>query len=292
MRNGLPATALVMLAVTAAAQSPAAGPTFDVVSIKRTTTTGPGGGSPPIELPSGAIRLSRVPAMLLLRRAYPAAVGADIVGLPGWARFDYYDLDATSTLSAATPEARAEMMRAMLADRFKLLAHLEMRPQAGLAMVLARKDGRLGPGLTRIDTDCVATRASDRAAADAALAAGNTRPSIVPTGPDAMPPPCMLASIGDRAGLTRVRGEGTMADLAGIMRGATRTQVFDQTGLSGSYRIEMMFQMPPLTGGPDASPGSGPDPSTALNELGLKLESAKVERDTLIVDRLERPSEN
>ena len=102
----------------------------------------------------------------------------------------------------------------------------------------------------------------------------------------------MLVSMGDRAGVTRVRGEGTMADIAGMMRLPMRVPVIDRTGLSGSYRVEMTFQMPSLSGGPDAPRGDGPDVSTALNELGLKLESTTIERDTLIVERLERPSEN
>jgi len=48
-------------------------------------------------------------SMTLLFREYPTAMGADIVALPDWARRDYYDVDATSTLSTATPEARVEI---------------------------------------------------------------------------------------------------------------------------------------------------------------------------------------
>jgi uncharacterized protein (TIGR03435 family) len=294
MRDSLAATALAVLtASVVVGQSPASKPSFDVVSIKRNVMSGPGGlpvGAPPIERPNGAMRLTGVPTITLLLRAYPTAVGGDIVGLPDWARREYYDVDATSTLSTATPEARVEMMRSMLADRFKLQAHLEMREQSVLALVLAREDGRLGAGLAKIDTDCVAKRAADRAAAEAAT--GSPQPQLRPTGPDATPPPCMLVSMGDRAGVTRVRGEGTMADLANLMRLPMRMPVIDRTGLAGSYRVEMTFQMPSLSAGPDAPPGNGPEVSTALNELGLKLESTKIERDTLIVDRLERPTEN
>jgi len=102
----------------------------------------------------------------------------------------------------------------------------------------------------------------------------------------------MLVSTGDRAGMTQVRGEGTMADLAGLMRLPMWTQVIDRTGLSGSYRVENDVSNGPLPVGTDASSVIGPDASTALNELGLKLESTKIERDTMVVDRLEPPSEN
>jgi len=76
------------------------------------------------------------------------------------------------------------------------------------------------------------------------------------------------------------------------MRQTMRTPVIDRTGLSGSYSFEMTYQLVSLSVGPVASPGTGPDIATALNELGLKLESTRIERDTLIVDHLERPSEN
>lgn len=286
--------ALFLLTVTVVGQSPAGEPAFDVVSIKRNTTTGPGGfpvAGRPIESPSGAIRLTAVPAMTLLMRAYGVA-GNNIVGLPEWARREYYDVSATSTLPQATADERAAMMRAMLVDRFKLVAHIEMREQSVLALTLSRKDGQLGAGLTQIAADCVAKRAADQAAA----ATGSPAPPPPrPTGPDFVPPPCTLVSVADRAGVTWVKGEGTMADLAGLLRLPMQRQVIDQTGLPGSYRIEMtyqMAQMAPQLGGLDPSPAAGPDISTALSELGLKVESREVELDTLIVDRIERPTED
>lgn len=52
-----------------------------------------------------------------------------MIGLPEWARTEYYDVAATASLSHATPEDRAALPRAMLADRFKLVAHVEDREQ-------------------------------------------------------------------------------------------------------------------------------------------------------------------
>lgn len=153
MRTGLTVAALALLTMTVAGQSPTGEPVFDVVSIRRNTTTGPGGfpvSRPPVELPNGGVRLTGVRAGNLLIRAYPTSAGSEIIGLPDWARSESYDVNATSTLSTATPDQRAAMMRAMLADRFKLVAHLEKREQSVLALVLARKDGTLGTGLTKI----------------------------------------------------------------------------------------------------------------------------------------------
>jgi uncharacterized protein (TIGR03435 family) len=55
----------------------------------------------------------------------------NIEGLPAWTRFITYDLTAISGLGRpATTQERESMMRAMLADRFKLVAHIEDRGQA------------------------------------------------------------------------------------------------------------------------------------------------------------------
>jgi uncharacterized protein (TIGR03435 family) len=92
---------------------------------------------------------------------------------------------------------------------------------------------------------------------------------------------------------TRLEGEGTLGSFAWMLRLETGGQVVvDQTGLLGTYRAALTSTSE-VFAPRDAPPGTGPDFTTALREqLGLKLESAKIARDTLIVERLERPSEN
>jgi uncharacterized protein (TIGR03435 family) len=103
------------------AQTPA-GPTFDVVSIKRHIPE-PGSlgfNSTQNQRPDGGFTMTNIPAAILISRAYPPNAPVDMAGLPGWAMSERYDVSATSTLSQAMPEDRVAMMRAMLADRFKL----------------------------------------------------------------------------------------------------------------------------------------------------------------------------
>jgi uncharacterized protein (TIGR03435 family) len=64
-----------------------------------------------------------------------------------------YDVSATSLLSRATAD-RVTMMRSMLTERFTLVVHIEQREQPTFDLVLARRDGRLGPGLTQSATEC------------------------------------------------------------------------------------------------------------------------------------------
>ena len=75
---------------------------------------------------------------------------------------------------------------------------------------------------------------------------------------------------------------GLIVNLSGI---AGRV-VIDKTGLTGKYDFD-------LTWSPNNEPDSGPSIFTAVEEqLGLKLESAKAPVDVVVIDHLERPSEN
>src|SRR5262245_19189755 len=93
-----------------------------------------------------------------------------------------------------------------------------------------------------------------------------------------------------------LEGETTIANLAEALRFSTRRLVVDKTGLSGTYHMRMSFaDALPGRGGPDIAPDPDAPASvfTAIREqLGLKLESSQAQRDTLIVDHLERPTEN
>jgi len=261
-----------------------AGPTFDVVSIKRNTGgVVPGNTAPPILRPDGSLRLKNAPVNTLIARAYP---NTDIVGLPDWVRTERYDIATTSTLTAATAEDRIAMLRAMLADRFQLKVHIDRREQQVFDLVLARKDGRLGPGLTPSDANC-----------DSVPAPSMERPDL-----SAPPPPCTVRMVGATLrGDKQVRlgdlmeGNTSMDRFAEALRIAAGRVVVNKTGLSGSYRIAMNYDMmgarrPPSV---DPRPDAGPSVFAAVEEqLGLKLEPSKAQRDALVIDRIERPTPN
>jgi len=186
-------------AAIVSAQSAQGGPTFDVVSIKRNAANQAGRFENPtrIDRPDGGFTWTYIPVMTLIARAYPVGVPADFVGLPDWARREYYNVSATSTLAKATPEDRIAMLRAMLADRFKLIAHVEKREQQVYDLKLARGDGRLGPGLKPSATDCATQLEAQRAALEAAQNGGAPPPPPPRPGlPDfkVPPAPCTLAS--------------------------------------------------------------------------------------------------
>ena len=292
---------------TALGQSSERGPTFEVVSIKRNTSTiGPGFRSNVVTWrPDGALIMTNVPVGTIISSAHPGTGPANIAGLPDWARTERFDVSATSSLSKATVDERTAMLRAMLADRFKLALHVERREQQAYDLVLARSDGRLGPGLKPTETDCARIVAERSAAAEAALSSGSPQVPPRPPALDVPPPPCMLRVVdektrnfrGDRQGHlgSILEGEATMDDLASGLRFAMGRLVVNKTALPGAYSMTMNFDGASGRGGPTLTPTEIAAPSifTAVQEqLGLKLEASRADVDTLVIDRLERPTEN
>ena len=94
----------------------------------------------------------------------------------------------------------------------------------------------------------------------------------------------------------------TIADLAGVMQTAVLDRpVVDKTGLAGRYDFTLRWtpdesqfaglgvQVPPPSNDPNAPPGL----FTAIQEqLGLKLDAARAPTEVLVIDRVEKPSEN
>ena len=165
------------------------------------------------------------------------------------------------------------MMRALLRDRFKLAAHVEQRDLPVYNLTLVRPAGQLGPFLERSTFDCnnLTARKQEAAAASAAR------------------PGRMLCGFTDSGGTLDGGGLG-METLAQILAGPAGRPVFDRTGLTGGYNVLLKWT-PTL--GTDAPPGDAVSIFTAVQEqLGLKLDSATAPLDVVVIDRIERPSEN
>jgi uncharacterized protein (TIGR03435 family) len=192
--------------------------------------------------------------------AYPTTRG-EILGAPEWIYRDRYDVLASAGRDA-TPAEMALMMRALLEDRFQLRARVERQEQPIFNLVVAREDGRLGPDLTRANYVCRTEGA----------------------------PPCGIS-----ASAERVRAVGVpLSRLAEFIWVSAGRLVVDRTGLPGIYEFTLMYK--PANARPrssDSPPDERPDLITALREqLGLRLEPDRELVDVLVVDRIERPTEN
>ena len=258
------ATALLLSATVLAQTEPA----FDVASLKRNTSLNENGGGGP--RPGGRYRLTNVAARAMISIGWNIPTNR-VLGGPGWVATDRFDLDATMKENAPQDELRA-MMRGLLRDRFTLAAHVEQRELPVFLLTRVRADEPLGPGLERGTFDCSDPAARKQNSA-AALAARPGR---------------MLCGFTIDAGILDAGGE-TMETLAQVLTYQAGRPVLDRTGLTGGYNV--LLKWTPALGAD--TPGDTVSLFTALQEqLGLKLESSTAPLDVVVIDRIERPTQN
>ena len=285
---------LAVLAVTAAAQpltaalgalSTVEGQApleFDVASIKR-NTSGQVGNSMR-SMPDGSEVMTNVTIQQFVGAAYPSQSG-EYLGLPDWARIggDRYDVTVKPP-AGATREQRQQMWRALLAERMKLSAHDDTVEQPIFNLVVARPDGRLGPKLKPSTHDCIAESNAARQR--------NGPPPQLTTDAE------FLDSCGMRMGAGRIISGGiTMQNFVFSLRSLAGRIVQDKTGLTGFYVMDFTYALPNQGAGPGAvgaaDPNDAPSVFTALQEqLGLKLEPDKMQLQRVVIDHIERPTEN
>jgi uncharacterized protein (TIGR03435 family) len=118
------------------------GERFEVASIKPTSRA----QVPMPQVRGDVIQISGVTLSDLIRFAYPTANGQIVVDkAPGWATKDRFDVLAKT--SGELPSS--SMLRALLAERFKLRMHVEPREGTVFELTIAKKDGRPRPGLNK-----------------------------------------------------------------------------------------------------------------------------------------------
>jgi uncharacterized protein (TIGR03435 family) len=278
------AAALVLLvitplhAVTRSQLTAPVGPTFDVASIKPNVS---GDLRVSVQaMPGGRYVATNAPVRMLIRDAY-ALQGFQLTGGPDWLDVDRFDIAAKSD-GNPTPAEQRLMLRALLADRFKLRLHGEKRDAPLYALIMARRDGTLGPQLRRTGSECAQTEPWS-----------GTGPA--PAGDPYSP--CRAVGPGPGGGL-RFRAI-TLSAFAKFLATPAQRPVIDSTGLAGTFDIDLALTTelgppPPPPGVPDqVDRSAAPSIFTAVQEqLGLKLEPRRGPVDFLVIDHIERPSPN
>lgn len=277
---GALATALVAASLNA--QSANSSLAFEVASIK---SSPPDATGMSISGPRPASFLARnAPLERLIMYAFGMRE-EQLVELPGWARTERYDIEAKYPGGQLNPKDVALMVQNLLVERFKLQTHPDKREGPTYSLVLARRDGRLGPKLKSIDIDCAKYFAEQQASGKPVQWNGV---GDLPT--------CMAVA-SDRFIKFSVR---SIANLTQALSGRVGRPVTDHTGLTGNYDINLEWT-PGLVAEPAptngvvtvATPGDSVSLFTALQEqLGLKLESARGPVDVLVIDHVERPTGN
>jgi uncharacterized protein (TIGR03435 family) len=177
---------------------------------------------------------------------------------PGWTTSAGYDIDAKPEQPVGEETGKL-MLQNMLADRFQLRVHHENTTVNGFHLVVDKG----GNKLQTVDAPGIGFRISS---------------------------------------MEELQGPGNMTMLARFLKAVLRAPVDDQTGLTGKYDIRMKWSLDSGTGmASAASAGSGglpaAEPTVSIfmalkQQLGLSLDAAKVPIDLIVVDRVERPTEN
>jgi len=187
-----------------------------------------------------------------------------VIGLPEWADTDKFDIDGKPDGEGA-PNGKQwkNMIRKLLADRFKLTFHKDKKELSVYVLSVSKT----GAKLTRNDSS------------------PNGLPGLFFQG---------LGKLNVRNAL--------ITDFTGLMQSAVLDRpVVDQTGLAGRFDFTLNWtpddsqfggmgaKIPPPTDSADAPPNL----YTAIQEqIGLKLDATKAPADVMVIDHVEKPSAN
>ncbi|HKF66992.1 MAG TPA: TIGR03435 family protein, partial [Vicinamibacterales bacterium] len=140
----------VMTVTPLLAQQPSTNAAFDVTSVKPNNS----GSGRVLMLPAanGGWQAENMSLGMLVRLAFQLQDN-QLVGGPKWLFDDRFDVMGSGT-SPGREGPLFDKLKAMLADRFKLVTHVETRELSIYQLVLARRDGKLGDKLTHSTTDC------------------------------------------------------------------------------------------------------------------------------------------
>ncbi len=256
MRNGVVLlSAIVVCAAATAMSAQSDEPKFEVASVKP-NTTGPETGRG-YQSPEGRFLARNTPLKSLIALAYQI----DEVKLvaPGWTEDTRFDIDATTPAGPRKPGEIAAMLRGLLAERFALRAHREMRETAVYKLTRLYTD-RLGPNIRSVTVDCD-TRTSGQL------------------------PPCR--TVGLPNGMHWFARDWAQMGLAQFLSIPLQRTVVDATGLSGQFEVNVEWQRPS-----DGTPVAGAVLAAVEEQLGLRLTPEKLPLEHVVVDSIQRLSPN
>jgi uncharacterized protein (TIGR03435 family) len=292
------AAVLFMTSTALAAQSPAPAVTLEAAAIKPappgSTPIVPGNWAPPTSS-RARMRPQTLRTLVMYafdinpsRRHDPPPVGG-----PSWIDQNLYQLTLKFSATPTVGESR-DLMRMLLEDRFKLKWHREKRETQVYALTLARRDGRIGPGLKPSTLDCrgyseTLTRTGRREAAkgqapDCGVDSGGA-PAVVAMNKLA---PTMAYPLGAQL----AHGTGTMVELLRVLQNARDNDrpILDRTGLTGTYDVDLWW-VPERSGAIVADSADVRPLAVAVQqELGLKLESRREPYEVIVIDHVEKPT--
>jgi uncharacterized protein (TIGR03435 family) len=284
---------IIFTAASACAQT--SRPAFEVASVKLNTHCDPNGPSGGTSTP-GRIALECADLRDLILTAYgifgdganpaPGSFRMQVVGGPAWMDLTRYDIDAKPAGSTPRSEMYGPMLRALLEERFRLKVRREPKEGRVYLLTLAKD----GPKLhATVEGTCLAADINHPPEPGNARIPVCGEPKIIPSGP--------IVTVD-------IPGD-TIANLCSQLGMVMDREVIDRTGLAGRFDIRLEVTpadlQPKFVAGraidqadqPTAGDNDGPSISVALQQqLGLKLETGRGPAPVLVVDHIQRLSDN
>jgi uncharacterized protein (TIGR03435 family) len=280
------------------AQSAAAAvPKFQASSISRCSDVpgrmrGAGHSSSAGRLNTGCMALADPDNTGLIQRAYVRFANGHphswpgiipIKGGPAWIYSEFYDINAKAEGNPNEEMMQGPMLQALLEDRFQLKIHRETREVPVYSLTVMQGGSKLTP-LQEVSCTPMPLKVP--------------MPSLAP-GQEY----CKV-KVGISTGKPVVDAQGsTLAEFSQLLNLVLDRQVIDETGIAGKFDIHLEFApdaaTPRYLPGGDmarfvdpASNPAGPSIFSAIQQLGLKLEPTRGPREFLVIDHVERPTEN
>lgn len=264
---------------------------FEVASIRPCELAPPAPGPPPTPTPGRLSQCATV--MSLVMQAYgrfatghfnPNLRSFGVDGGPAWIKTAGYRITAKAEGDASEDSSeemmRGPMMQALLQDRFKLKLHHKTLDLPFYALTEAKGGSKLRvfkPGAC-------------------------TAPDLSKV---TLPPPAPGQTycdyrVGRKGSAVAVDAQGrSLDDLSTLLGVALDRPVTNKTGIAGVFDIHLQFAIDETTpqfrdpGNPVSDPSGVPSVFTAIQEqLGLKLDAVKEPGDFVVIDSVERPTDN
>jgi uncharacterized protein (TIGR03435 family) len=257
-------------------QAPAQKPAFEVTSVKRNMSGLDGGTLGP---KGERFIASNVTLKNLLSYAYSPSnaqfLREQIIGAPDWANTDHFDIQAKPAGNAPVlpNEETKAMLQSLLEDRFQLKAHRETRDLPVYNFVLFKSGPKLSADQTPPDPR-------------------QGFISFVSSGTPVQPLPRGAMRMITGPSSTILTGTAvSISKLVSLLQGRSDRIIVDKTGFKGLLDFQLEFSEN-RGGAQDATDPALPSLFTAVQESGLKLEPAKAPLEVLVIDSVQRPSED
>lgn len=246
---------------------PASRPEFEVASVK------PNNGldeRPGMQVRYGGhVTIHAMTVRTLIGAAYNIDESFQVSGGPRWTETDRYDIvaQAPPQVPTASFEWWRPRLQSLLADRFRLALHRETKELPVYELVPAKGGVKIAP-----------------LREGACMVADPQKPTRVQPGE---PPPRFCNNLRyTRGGIDAIGID--MTRLANTLAAILKRTVVNKTGFTGMFDLHLEYAAVE-----DTADTTRPSIFTALQErLGLRLESAKGPVQVLVVDHVERPSDN